>query len=371
MLTTSAVFTMVIGLALQDVLGSLFAGLAVHISPPFRIGDWINTGTQRGKVVESNWRAITLRTLDNQYITIPNNDVAKKELVNLTPPSGRYGQNLIVGIDYDISPTLVEEVLLRACAGLEKVLRRPTPKVFLEAFDDFSMRYRVRYWIDDYAHAGDIASELNTRVWFGLRRHHCHIPCPVREIIQRPPQQGQREIIRARLRLLDRVDFLAGVNREARVYLAKHAEVKEFEKGEKVCVQGTPGDEFYIVVSGEVGVFLRDQSTDHQIAVLGAGEFFGEMSLLTGEPRSATIRALRDTSLLSVSKAMLQPLLVAHQELAEPISQALASRRQAIDAKQKEAADAASEPGSSPTADEGAAVRQSRLLSAIRSFFGL
>lgn len=371
LLTTSAVFTMILGLALQDHLSNLFSGLAVHISPPFRIGDWIASGSHKGKVVESNWRATTLRTLDNQMVTIPNNDLAKKEIVNLTPHTGRFGQNLEVGLEYGASPSRVVEALLTAARSLDDILHRPAPKVFMQSFDDFSIRYRLKYWISDLARVDDIRSLLARRVWHTLRRQGLNIPFPIREVIQRPSAGTRAEVIRRRLKLLGKVDFLASLDRKDLVHLARVADDREFESGETVFEKGSEGTDCFIIVRGRVGVYTGDPQRHPPIATLGEGAFFGEMSLLTGATRAATIVAQTDILLLEISKSDLQSLLERRSEIAEIFSQILADRQRDLATRQADTT-----PTDLPERDANLAEAtrfesRSALLTRIRTFFGI
>ncbi|MFZ5950726.1 MAG: mechanosensitive ion channel family protein, partial [Candidatus Rifleibacteriota bacterium] len=125
LLTTSAVFTMVLGLALQDVLGNLFSGLSVHISPPFRIGDWIKIGSFNGKVVESNWRATTLRLYNGAQLVIPNNQIARGEIINYSDNSGTMFNELEVGLPYGVSPERIRRILSSSCRQVEEIFSRP------------------------------------------------------------------------------------------------------------------------------------------------------------------------------------------------------------------------------------------------------
>lgn len=325
LLTTSAVFTMVIGLALQDVLGNLFSGLSVHFSPPFKIGDWIKVAGYIGKVVESNWRATTLRTATRDLIVLPNNDIAKKEIMNFMLRPGLLYRDYTIGISYDASPDQVRKALIGACSQVEGILKTPPPQIFMENFGDSAISYRIRYWISDVAYPPTIQDQLLSRIWYRLKRDNISIPYPIREVFTHPEKDMRGEMIDRRLGLIQNVDFLAGLDYTHKSYIAEHVREQWFETGEEIVRKGDAGTDFYIIDHGAVGVYLADKPAK-SVAMLRDGDFFGEMSLLTGEPRSATITAEEETQVLCLSRETMSHLLHENSAIAKVLSESLAER---------------------------------------------
>lgn len=325
LLTTSAVFTMVIGLALQDVLGNLFSGLSVHFSPPFKIGDWIKVAGYTGKVVEANWRATTLRMTTRELIVLPNNDIAKKEIQNLTLRPGLLYRDFTIGIAYEASPDQVRKALIGACSQVEGILKSPPPQIFMEQFGDFSISYRIRYWINDADFPPVVEDQLLSRIWYRLKRDEITIPFPIREVYTHPEKDLRGEMIERRLGLIQNVDFLADLDRTHKSYIAGHVKEQWYESGEEVVRKGDSGTDFYIIDRGVVGVYL-DEKSAKRVATLRHGNFFGEMSLLTGEPRSATITAEEETLLLCLSRETMSHVLHENSAVAKVLSESLAER---------------------------------------------
>lgn len=325
LLTTSAVFTMVIGLALQDVLGNLFSGLSVHFSPPFKIGDWIKVAGYMGKVVESNWRATTIRMTTRDLITLPNNDIAKKEIHNLMLRPGFLYRDFTIGLSYEASPDQVRKSLVGACSQVSSILKSPPPQVFMEQFGDSSISYRIRYWINDADYPPTIQDQLLSRIWYRLKRDGISIPFPIREVYTHPEKDLMGEMIERRLGLLQNVDFLADLDRTDKAFLADHIREQWYESGEEIVRKGDSGTDFYIIDRGTVGVYL-DEKPASSVATLRHGDFFGEMSLMTGEPRSATIVAEEETLLLALSRETMSHLLHENAAVAKRLSESLAER---------------------------------------------
>jgi small-conductance mechanosensitive channel/CRP-like cAMP-binding protein len=369
LLTTSAVFTMVLGLALQDVLGNFFSGLSVHISPPFRIGDWIEVAGFFGQVVESNWRATVLRKSDHTLVVLPNNDIAKKEIRNVTQRHGTIFREFEVGLAYQDSPERVRRALLGACRQVAEILPRPAPRVFMQQFQDFSISYRIRYWIKAKESHMGVQDKLASRIWYRLKRDGLTIPFPIREVFMHPEKDLSAQTTDRRLALLSQVDFLRDLDRTHRAYLCNNLDEHWYETGECVVAKGACGTEFYIVDHGSVAVHLDDGSGP-AVATLRRGEFFGEMSLLTGEPRSATVKAAEETRLLVLGKETISQLLHENRELADVLSRAIAERQTrnldaeaARESKDRDGKMAAEGRGESPS--------NSVLLHRIKRFFRL
>jgi len=324
LLTTSAVFTMVIGLALQDVLGNLFSGISVHISPPFRLGDWIKVGGYLGKVMESNWRATTLQTPTKDAVILPNNEIAKKDVVNYSQKPGLLYMELPVGLSYDASPERVRQALAGACGQVREIMQNPSPRVLMDAFGDFSVNYRLRYWFADDVDQSTVKDQLLSRIWYRLKRDGLDIPFPVREVHLHPEKDRKAEIVDRRIGLISDVDFLKDIDRNSKVFLASHLREYWFETGETIVERGAAGTDFFIIDQGRVSVYLDD--TQKAVAHLESRDFFGEMSLLTGEPRSATIIADEETLLLVLEKETMSYVLKQNFDIAQVLSSILAER---------------------------------------------
>ena len=231
LLTTSAVFTMVIGLALQDVLGNLFSGLSVHISPPFRIGDWVEVGGFKGRVIQSNWRATTLLTPLKTNIILPNNVIAKQNIINWTIKQGLLFLDYEIGLSYASSPEQVRNALLGACQQVPEILSSPPPKIFMEGYNDFTIGYRIRVWFRDYCDQFTLRDQLTSRIWYRLKREGITIPFPIRDVFLHPEKDNQVEQIDRRFSLLSEVDLFKNLDRRHKAFLAERLQEFWFEAG--------------------------------------------------------------------------------------------------------------------------------------------
>jgi small-conductance mechanosensitive channel len=194
LLATSAVTSLVLGLALQPILANFFAGLVLSVERPFRINDWIRVGDQEGRVVAINWRTTHLRTRDNDNVVIPNARLADERVLNFYYPHPMHMERVRVALPAKAPPYRVRRLLGDCAAGVAGTLDKPTPEVFLLSFDESAITYELRVWIEDVAQAPRIASDLRTRIWEELRRHDIELPIPARalEVVPRRRAGGAK-----------------------------------------------------------------------------------------------------------------------------------------------------------------------------------
>jgi small-conductance mechanosensitive channel/CRP-like cAMP-binding protein len=353
LLTTGAIFTAVIGFALQDTLGNMFAGLSIQIQKPFEKGDWIEyerDGRQAGRVLEIGWRTTRLLTLDDVEIVVPNGEIAKASVRNYTKPTVVSRRNIVFGTSYADPPEKVASVALEALADVPLVLKSPEPSVVVTDFGESAVVYTLRYYTDDYHRAIVTDGIVRKRLWYAFRRAGVTIPFPQRDVHLFTHDAAERESLRqdalaARRRALGHVPLFDVLSEEARDELAARSQTRLYASGETVVRQGEMGDELFVVVSGEVAVILeqeRDASLV-EVARLGAGKFFGEMSLLTGEARAATVRVVREAELVVVGSSAIRALLDRNPELAEKLSAVLAERQLQLEEQRAARRDRASQ----------------------------
>lgn len=186
LIATSAVTSLVLGLALQPILSNFFAGLVISVERPFRINDWIRVGEFEGRVVAITWRTTHLRTRDNDNLVIPNGKLADERVMNYYYPHPMHMERVKVGAAYSEPPYRVRRVLAEAAAGMAGVLDKPTPEVYVLSFEESAVMYELRIWVEDVAQAPRITSELRARIWEIFRRERIPIPYPTRSIVLAP-----------------------------------------------------------------------------------------------------------------------------------------------------------------------------------------
>jgi small-conductance mechanosensitive channel/CRP-like cAMP-binding protein len=368
-LTTSALLTAVIGLALQDTLGNMVSGLALQMQRPFEVGDWIQfdpDARQIGQVTEVNWRAITVVTNDYVEVIVPNAFLAKAPIRNYSKPSPVMRRSVVVQAPYGVPPTRVQEAIMAALPGTPGVVEEPSPWVQTKSFAESGVEYTVFFFTRAFAEREKTDGLVRDRVWFALQRAAITIPFPIRTVhmhaVTAETEQKDREKeLGRRDRALRCVDFLDVLEPDVHRALAAAAQVRLYAPGEIVFRQGDRTTEFYIVDRGEVGVELTKDGETSTVARLGPGKFFGEMGTMTGQPRRATIRAATHCELLVIDHAAFRSTLAASPAVIEKMSDLLATRAAELEAM----------ASARPVRPEGGGERAVRLISQIKGFFNL
>jgi len=333
----SGIAAIVIGFACQDLLGNIIGGFTLHFSRPFRVGDWLLLDGQHARVEEINWRSTRLRTNDNANLDVPNAHIVKQTIVNFSgvdrapmEPPRAHAMRIEVGIDYDARPNKVRDLLVAAAATAPAVLPHPTPDVFLKAFGDSSVTYELRYWLENHAEYQRTADVVRTNIWYLLRRENIRIPFPIRTVqIDRRAvtgrHRGRRQLYRS---MLERQPIFANLGEENIDYLLEHCESHHFGRGERIITDNAVGESMFVLTNGRAAVIIGGTSgTPTQVAELQNGDCFGEMSLLTGEPRSATIQAIADCEVLEIHKPVFAEIVSRDETILTRLSELLAQRK--------------------------------------------
>jgi small-conductance mechanosensitive channel/CRP-like cAMP-binding protein len=362
LIATSAVLTAIVGLALQDVLSSVISGLVLEAEEPFRANDWVRVGSFEGQIVETGWRTTEIRTRNNELVVLPNTYIAREPLVNYLRPDPRHRDIFRFEAAYETPPNAVKEAILSVLRSDPSVLNMPEPEVHTFAYGASAIEYSVRYWLVDFAALLEIRDRLMTKVWYAVRRAGVRIPFPATDIFvhtENPTSPLEAGDIGA---ALSGVPLLAPLTGEEIARLATQISRLPFACGEAIVREGEPGESFYFIERGTVAVTIGTGDGTRTISHMGPGDYFGEMSLLTGEPRSATVVAETDVAVLEIERGDFEHVLAANPALLEPISQ-IATHRQAAQLETRRA-----HPVMPPFAQDAAA---QRLLQRIRTFFHL
>jgi small-conductance mechanosensitive channel/CRP-like cAMP-binding protein len=327
--TASAVSAVVVGFAAQDTLGNAFAGLGIQIEKPFRVGHWVKVGEFEGKVEQVTWRATKIHTRDGTYVIVPNNTISKESITNYSEPIVPVRIHVDVGATYLKTPNEVKAALQEALAQSSLVLTSPAPRIMLHEFANSSINYRVHFWVSDYEKEPAARDEVRTAIYYSFRRRDIDIPWPIQVEYQgnaMPSVAMPPDAISAALRA---VELFAALNEEEIAELAEGSRETLYAAGEVVVRQSEPGTSMFVLHRGEVRVTLDPGG--QEVARISAGGFFGEMSLLTGDPRTATVSTTQDTLLIEIPAESFRRVALDHPAVLDAISTAVIARRAGLD----------------------------------------
>jgi CRP-like cAMP-binding protein/small-conductance mechanosensitive channel len=377
-LTTSAVVSGVLALSLQATLGNILGGVALQVDGSIHLGDWLQLPDgQQGRVIAIRWRHTVVETRNWDTIVVPNANLLSQNIVILGKRAGKPVQHrmwVYFNVDFRYAPSQVIGVVGEAlCAGpIEGVAEDPKPNViccdFAKDGQDSLGHYAVRYWLTDLANDDPTSSRVRARLYTALKRAAIPLARPAQTLFVAPEEndavQAERHKGR-RVQEIERVELFRSLTTDERNFIADHLKYAPFTAGETVTKQGAIAHFLYVLCAGKVEIrrHTEDGSLTKVVATIEAPDFFGEMGLMTGEPRTADVAALTDVECYRLDKPGLQRILEERPEIAEQFSKTLAKRRVDL-ATVLEGLDA--EAGRARMATE-----ETRILDKIQTFFGL
>ncbi|HEU4407348.1 MAG TPA: mechanosensitive ion channel family protein [Polyangiaceae bacterium] len=378
-LATSAVATAVVGLSLQPTLGNLVGGVALQMDGSIQVGAWVRLENKlEGRVREIRWRHTLLETRNGDTLIVPNGTLLGQQILVLGLRDDEPHPHRMwvwFDVDFEHPPERVTQVVAEAlCAGpIAGVAAEPRPDCICAGFGqeghDGLARYAVRYWLVDLARDDPTSSAIYARVHSALER--AGIPLGVPRQNQYHTKQNEHwEERRAaaetsrRVALLDDLELFKSMTAAELAQLAPRLRKAPFSAGEVISRQGAQAHWLYILTAGTVEVRVSNgEGVEKVVRTLHAPSFFGEMSLMTGEPRAATVVAKTPVECFRLAPEDFEGLIVARPDMARDISEVLAKRRVELEAVRDDL-------------DEGGrksleVVERGRIFHAIRGFFGL
>jgi small-conductance mechanosensitive channel/CRP-like cAMP-binding protein len=338
LLAGSGVAAIILGFAAQNVLSGLVAGMSLQIEKPYKVGDWLRVGDVFGEVMDIDWGSTRVRTSDGIWLHIPNNEIVKQTITNLHYPTPLHAMRLVVGADYTIPPNRVKDALLRAATQANGVVPEPSPKVFLKEFADSAINYEIKFWMTNHALYNDICDAIRTNVWYEFKRRKINIPFPIRTLqLERKRSPSAEDALAPARFMLRKEPLFSCLSDEQINSVLSQADFNHFGRGEAVIEEGADGESMFILLRGTAQVSVSKNGSLIRVGVLRQGDCFGEMSLLTGEPRTATVRADKDCEVLEISKGVMAELLRGAPECLNQLSALLAQRKMETEGILKEA----------------------------------
>ena len=344
-ITTSAVITGVIAFSLQETLGNLWGGIALQLDNTCRIGDWIRIGGVTGKIVDIRWRCLAVATNDGETVMIPNAQLIKNQVTVLARRGDQkipWRRHVEFHVAYDVAPSKVVTTIETALARAEIacVAAEPAPICSCVKFDDYSITYSVLYWLTDLVHDWATDSQIHAHVFATLARNNMEMPLPRRVLLTARTLDAQRAAAAGRERaervnVLAKLELFDALTDGERRALAAELVDAPYLTGDIISRQGETSDSLFILARGAVTIFRGDTNATgarKYLAELAAPSYFGEMGLLTGEARTATVIAHSDVLCYRLERSGFDAILRARPELADAISQAVAERQAANDA---------------------------------------
>jgi small-conductance mechanosensitive channel len=317
LVTALGVSSIVIGLALQDTLGSVMSGIALIFERPFSVGDWLQVGELTGQVI------------------IPHKLIGNEIIRNFSRPIPIHAERIRHGFSYNDPPNLAKHVLLTTALETEGILKDPEPEIYTISYDDFAITYEVKFFIDDYSNIESIRDRFMSRIWYAAQRNSLTIPFPIRTLyhFNGPTLQAKGNSKKFTESLQSVPAFVPLQNPDS---VADGIDLQHYGAGEKVIWQGVSNNALYIVIAGTALMSVRDREhIEHELLTIKTGEFFGEMTLFSGEHSPISVTAIEDLEVMLLSANAVNQMIDRQPSFAREISQILETRRRVVNTIQK------------------------------------
>ena len=344
LLATSGVAIAVLGFALRNIIADIFAGIALNIEHPYHIGDWLELSPGvTGRVDEINWRATRLIAGDGTAVIVPNGIVAGSRFTNFSRPSPSFRVSVPIMLDQEVPVERAKRILLSAMLCADGVLPTPRPDVIVDAVTPNGVSYKARFWTDDGGRAALVRDAVLTAVLGNLARVGIGPACPKQEVRQHQPVQADTGMLRHNL--LRQLQLFDAFDDEELGALADAMREIHLPAGTAAVRQGEAGESLFVIAEGAFDVEIAAPGAAPQPAApqpaadgdrrpgvihltrLRPGDVFGEMSLLTGQPRSASVVACTDSVVYELARSHLDPVLRQRPQLAERLADLMADRQ--------------------------------------------
>ena len=372
---TSAMITAVVAFAMQDTLGNILGGLALQLDNSIEIGDWIKVDDISGKVVDIRWRSTLVETRNWETVVFPNSQLMKNKFLVLgrrTNQPVQWRRWVWFDVGMDTSPTkvvaVVEESILQT--DIANVAKNPPPSCLLMDMDNKGCaHYALRYWLTDLTPDDPTDAAIRWHIVTALQRAGIKLAMEERSVHITKENEKYEEVVHhrevlLRMKTLRRVELFSQMTDEELKALAERLKYSPFAKGNIISKQGSTAHWLYIIISGEAEVYLETPGGGRRIIrTLGKGSFFGEMGLMTGAPRTASVVAKTDVECYRVDKEMFEEILHARPSIAEEMSHILATRKAELDIALHDI--------DAESAQKDISKQRGEILATIKRFFGL
>lgn len=337
---TSGVAVVVLGFALKQIISDIFSGIALNLEQSYRIGDWVEfemeskpRNSMYGQVIEVNWRATHLLTMGQETIVIPNSLMAGMKFINYSSPGRHYRAEVLVSLSHTIPVDRAKRILMAALKSTPGVMEKPEPTVILFEFNERGIVWAARFWVTNFSLNRKVVKLVHENILRHLQI--AGIPLSYTRVDRHALTDEELKIDSKpnKESLLKRTEMFDLLGQADISILSENMAEHKFNPGDYIVRQGSEGTSLFIVAEGLVDILALDTNeNEKQVTSIEPGNYFGEMSLLTGQVRTASARTRCETLCFEIDKEALMPILTKKPELLDRISDLMAERRYRLDA---------------------------------------
>ncbi len=350
-----------IGFGLQHIADDFISGLIMLFERTLKVNDLVELDDYRfeglvGRIVEVNLRSTIIRTLDDGDVVIPNNQLIKNRVLNWSHNTSIARLKIPVGVSYDSDPILVTELLLKSAHMEPAVCKQPMPKAMFMAFGEDALQFELWVWVD-VNQRFNVQSSIHFTIEYNLRQHNIEIAFPQRDVWIRnmPPQPNNNDKIPLFNRqlalkhrpslpvqislkdMLRQVSYFANFTDLEIRQLIEIGHRQRSPAGTTLFHEGDAGNSFYILLEGKIDILA--EKLNRHLATIEPGQFFGEVALLLGVPRTAMAQVSENALLFVINQPSFSELLRRYPELSHQVVQTMAQNRDELAKRQREMRD--------------------------------
>ena len=331
LLVSTGIFATIIGFAMKDLLADIINGISLSIERPYNIGDWIEleNGTYLGKVVDIKWRTTRLISRNDSMIVVPNNRCGNMIIHNFSKPNKIYSNNYLISIDSSLSPDLVQKQLISGMQNVKNIVKDPSPRAYLADGTSEPFQYNIRVWWKSYEYSyfgrdnlfKKITKSLND---VGISQSAVNWQVSKRGLLEEVETKNIKSIYEE----VKSVEIFKNFDNNEIDTLISKSHKRNFEPNQNIVNENDEGNSLFIILSGNARVYIDKNDENIKLGLLSSGDAFGEFSLLTGDKRTATVKATTHLQCLEISKDALQNIIEKNPSLIDNLALIMAEREQ-------------------------------------------
>lgn len=337
---TILILLLLVQMAVRPKFLSLFPKEAFARAKPFNVGDWISIKNKNGDVIITgevysiSRSAVFIKNEDNNLTFVSMVFLADSIIENYSSVTEYSRFKTKLCIDHNVPVDRVKRILLAAVEQViqeKKLFNVPQPKVLITDINETGIDYEILFWIKPWEEINpdELKDILLTTVLKNLSHSGIYPAYQKNDVFVGTYQRKFTDIdlLEDRKKILRNVDLLKFLNEEELNTLAANIITKVYKKDETIIKEGESGESMFILVEGLLNVYVKNnEGKEVYVGSLKPGDFLGEMSLLTGEPRSATVIAKSDSLTFELTKEIISPIIHNRVNLTEEFGKIIAER---------------------------------------------
>lgn len=329
--TASTVAMGIIGFALQRPILDAFSGIVLALQQPFKPGDWVQLDDKGsiGRVTEMNWRVVHLVTSDEVTVVVPNGQFVSQQSKIYSRPEHFFRDEIQLTLPFGVTTHQGQRILLGAANQVEEIAALPRKSIVsIAGYTDSGILWRLLYWCPDPGRILPIRFQVHQNILRNLHYAGIELPVPMLDLRHLPPIADESDEVRGIDPLIQRVPLFSALTAEELRHLSSQANNRLAHAGVPLLRQGDPGDSLFILREGVLEVRVaKAQQPETVVGRIKPGDFFGEMSLLLGDPRAATVVPMVDSMVMEISREAMTHLMHSRPDLASYLAEVLAERQ--------------------------------------------